>query len=322
MRAVMRRLRPHSRGQALVESALLAPILLLLLVGGMQVAYLGYGAVSVDTAAREGARVAAENAQTALSFTNGTNPSSYTCASDPSTDANPVCQAIANNAGLLKGQKFVLVRIDTNVAVARATPSDQVPDDIIPVGSCSNQNDALLTGTLSSALALPVSDSLGDSTTSSGAGGFTLCMHGTGNTSQTVTITVNGTASGQTCTGQTSTSISKSGSQWSASPASVTVALSCTTASSSSSTTTTTTTTSTTSTSTSSITFSTSINFGTTTGGDNCTQVPAAGTYVTVTVEYQASILVPLLNTLLADPGQGYKTLKSVVTMRVEPCTT
>jgi Flp pilus assembly protein TadG len=316
MRAVMHRLRPRSRGQALVESALLAPILLLLLVGGMQVAYLGYGAVSIDTAAREGARVAVEDAQTALSFTSGSTPSSYTCAADPSTDSNPVCQAIANNAGLLKGQKFVLVRIDTNVAVARTMPRDQVPADVVRVGSsCSNQNDAQVSGSISPAMALPVSDTLGDSTTSDGAGSFTLCMKGTGNNSQTVSINVNGTSGGQTCTGTASTTISKSGNKWSASPASVSVTVTCISPSSTSSTTTT-------STTTSSITFSTSIDFGSTPAGSPCTQVPAAGTYVTITVEYQASIMVPLLNTLLADPGQGYKTLKSVVTMRVEPCTT
>jgi Flp pilus assembly protein TadG len=302
-------------GQALVETALLAPFLLLLLVGGMQVAYLGYAAVSIDTAAREGARVAVENAATALSFTSGSTPSSYTCAANPATDPNPVCQAVANNAGLLKGQNFALVRIDTNVAVSQATPSDQVPDDIVAVGNCSNQNDALVLGQLSQAMALPVSDTLGDSTTSAGDGSFSLCMHGTGSTTQTVTITASGTSGGQVCTGQASTSISKTGSQWSASPSSLTLTLSCTTITTSTSSTTTT------STSTTS-TFSTSVTFSGTPSANSCSQVPAAGTYVTVTVKYQASVLVPVLNSLLADSGQSYKTLTSVVTMRVEPCTT
>jgi hypothetical protein len=64
------------------------------------------------------------------------------------------------------------------------------------------------------------------------------------------------------------------------------------------------------------------VSFNGTPTANTCTQTPAAGTYVTVTVVYQASVLVPLLNTLLADSGKSYKTLKSVVTMRVEPCTT
>lgn len=316
MRAVTRRLlRPGVRGQALVETALLAPVMLVLLCGGMQVAYLGYSAVSVDTAAREGARVAVEDAGTALSFSSATSPSSYTCAADPTTDANPVCQAVANNAGLLKGQKFAMIRIDTNVSVARATPSLDVPDDVAPVGNCANQNDALVSGQLSQSIVLSISDTLGDATTSAGDGSFSLCMRGSGSTTQTVTISASGTSGSVTCSGQTSTSISKSGSSWQASPASVTVPLSCTTASTATSSTTTTTT-STTST------FSTTVTFNGTPTANTCTQTPAAGTYVTVTVVYQASVLVPLLNTLLADSGRSYKTLKSVVTMRVEPCTT
>lgn len=316
-------MRPRTRrmlGQAMVETALLAPFLLLLMLGGMQVAYLGYAAVSIDTAAREGARVAVESAPTALTFTNGTNPSSYTCAADPSTDSNPVCQAVANNAGLLKGQKFSLVRIDTNVAVSRRQPADDVPGDVVQVGSCSNQNDAQYDGTLSPPMAIAVTDSLGDNTTSDVSGAFTLCMHGTSSTSQTVTVTASGTAGGLSCTGQADTSISKSQDQWTASPSTATITLTCTSTSTSSSSSTSTTTT--TSTSSSTTTFSSTVSFAPETAGGTCTETPSAGTYVTVTVQYQASILVPLLNTLLADSGKSYKTMQAVVTMRVEPCTT
>lgn len=314
MRGVKLRRRRWTLGQAMVETALLAPVLLVLLLGGMQVAYLGYDAVSIDTAAREGARVAVENAQTALSFS-GTTPSTYKCASNPANDANPICKAVANNAGLLNGQTFALVEIDTNVVVAQRPPSDAVPGDVAQMGSCSNNNDAQFAGTISPALILPVTDSLGDSTSSDGSGNFTLCMHGTGSTTQTVSIQVNGTDGGLTCSGSSTTSISKSGNQWTATPSSGTVDVACTTPTPTPGTSSTS--------STSSATFSLpSFNFAPHSASDSCTEVPAAGTYVTVTVEYQASILVPLLNTLLADSGKSYKTMKAVVTMRVEPCTT
>ncbi|TME49965.1 MAG: pilus assembly protein [Chloroflexi bacterium] len=44
------------RGQALVELALVAPILIVFLLGGSQVGAIAYAQVSLDTAAREGAR--------------------------------------------------------------------------------------------------------------------------------------------------------------------------------------------------------------------------------------------------------------------------
>jgi Flp pilus assembly protein TadG len=314
MRGVRLRSRRRRLGQAMVETALLAPILLVLLLGGMQVAYLGYDAVTIDTAAREGARVAVENAQTSLSFSS-TSPTSYTCAANPASDSNPVCKAVAQNAGLLNGQNFALVRIDTYVTVAQRPP-DTVPGDVMQVGSCSNNNDAQFAGTISPGYILPVTDSLGDSTSSDGSGNFTLCMHGTGSTTQTVSISVSGTYGGQTCNGSTSTSISKSGSQWTASPSSGTVYATCTTPAA-------TTSSSSSSSTTSSSSFTMpNFSFVPHSSSDTCTEVPTAGTYITVTVEYQASVLVPLLNSLLADSGKNYKTMKSVVTMRVEPCTT
>lgn len=102
------RRRARSRGQSLVEMALLAPVLLVLMLGTLQVAYLGYGAVTIDTATREAGRIAGINLSALQSIAQGGN--SYTCAANPATDANPICQAVANNAGLLSGHTFSLVR--------------------------------------------------------------------------------------------------------------------------------------------------------------------------------------------------------------------
>ena len=52
--------RGRASGQSLVELALVAPILLVLIVGGAQIGALVYGGISVATAAQEGARVASE----------------------------------------------------------------------------------------------------------------------------------------------------------------------------------------------------------------------------------------------------------------------
>jgi Flp pilus assembly protein TadG len=75
MRALSRR-RPAARrrragGQALVEVALVLPVLAVLLVGGAQIGALLYGQVTLDTATREGARVASQHPNTSGAFNNG-----------------------------------------------------------------------------------------------------------------------------------------------------------------------------------------------------------------------------------------------------------
>jgi Flp pilus assembly protein TadG len=91
----------RSRGQSLTELALLAPLLLLLLLGAGQLGALVYTGVSLDTAAHDGARLASEQPNGSGAYTGGIhNAGTVTC---PPTTGNPVCTAVSNGSGLLSG---------------------------------------------------------------------------------------------------------------------------------------------------------------------------------------------------------------------------
>ena len=84
----------HDAGQALVESALVAPLLIALLIGAAELARFAYGAIEVANAARAGAQYGAQSGYTASdtagivnaaandasNLTGLTTTSSYTCA--------------------------------------------------------------------------------------------------------------------------------------------------------------------------------------------------------------------------------------------------
>lgn len=102
MRAVRRRRRPAgSRGQSLTELAISVPILMVLLVGVAQVGALVYGAVTVDTAARDGARVAAQQPNNSGAYSNGAPVGTTVTCTTAST--NPVCVAVVHSSGLVSG---------------------------------------------------------------------------------------------------------------------------------------------------------------------------------------------------------------------------
>lgn len=71
MNGWMRRLRDCERGQALVEAAIAAPILFVLLMGAGEIARIAYMAIEVANAARAGAAYAALSANT-IGDTKGT----------------------------------------------------------------------------------------------------------------------------------------------------------------------------------------------------------------------------------------------------------
>jgi Flp pilus assembly protein TadG len=173
MRAVRAaRGRRWGRGQALVELAISAPFLLILLGGSAQLGTIAYGAVTVDTAAREGARVATENPHTSL---DALSSSPYTCTAN---DANPICVAVRNASGMLDSSKFTIT-ITSPAQVSR------VPDDVVRVSvqSCST-SQATVTGTVSNlpsgATGATVQGSAGgsQSVVSTGTNGaYTLCLN-------------------------------------------------------------------------------------------------------------------------------------------------
>ena len=98
-------MRSNSRGQALTEFALAATILLTLLVGVAQVAVIYFALVAVDTAAREGARVASEQPGNTTTFSSPLAGGSHTCTT-ASSEPN-ACKAVYNSTrsalgGLIK----------------------------------------------------------------------------------------------------------------------------------------------------------------------------------------------------------------------------
>jgi Flp pilus assembly protein TadG len=118
----VRRLRPRSRGQALVELAIAAPLLLSLLLGVAQVAVIVYDQVTVDTAAREGARVGSEQPNGSGAYSGGSPVAApYPTCPSSGTSTNPVCNAVWNASGLLSGQSMA-------VSIAPQAASGYSPD--------------------------------------------------------------------------------------------------------------------------------------------------------------------------------------------------
>lgn len=112
MRAVTATRRPpralrrkrRSGAQSLVEFSLAAPIVLVLIIGAAQLGAILYANITVATAARDGARVAATQPINSKAFlpVPPASPyptgSSYHCASG---DTTPACQAVTSSQGLL-----------------------------------------------------------------------------------------------------------------------------------------------------------------------------------------------------------------------------
>jgi Flp pilus assembly protein TadG len=102
-------IRHRSRGQALAELAIAAPLVLVLIMGVAQVGVIVYDQVTVDTAAREGARIASEQPNGSQAYSGGAAvaPPYPTCPSSGST-TNPVCNAVWNASGMLNGQSMAV----------------------------------------------------------------------------------------------------------------------------------------------------------------------------------------------------------------------
>jgi Flp pilus assembly protein TadG len=292
----MRRSR-RRRGQALVEVALTAPFLLVLLAGGAQLGTIAYGMVSVDTAAREGARVASENPHTGLDPLS----SSYTCTAN---DANPVCAAVRKSSGQLDATKLTIT-ITSPLALSL------LPRDIIAVANPCSSSEATLTGTVSNlpagATGATVQGSAGGSQTavSTGTNGaYTLCLTPG---SQVITATAFGSGCDYGAAARLTFTAGVTSTQNFALPSS------CPTP----------------------VPLSTATPWPTPSPGatpfPSATPVPGASCpsatrvtdsqYVTVTVSYPVSIFVPFAG-FLADPGNAQqRTARSSVTMEIEPCT-
>jgi hypothetical protein len=347
--------RPRRRGQALVETALTAPMLVMLLLGGAQVGQIAYDQVSLDTAAREGARagVAAPNAALKTGgnywYTSTTTTPSHQCTSADFTlaTANPICFAALNGAGYLTPSAFtsnpcssssasacitISVRCVsqtstpcTSLAALRAGPP---PARLVSnTTSCNTGNQAEVDGTVSgipSGLVATLSDSAGDTAVTNITGTYQYCVTAT---SQVTTETITAHVGSFGCGGY-SGSVQLSVVHGSVYPdQNITVTPNtCTTSSTTSSTSTTTTTGTGTTTSSSSSTTATT-NTGTLSNGPSasCTPPPSLTTdfynyYFTVKITYPAPVFVPFINGLF-QTGNGYRTISTSVTYAINPCT-
>jgi Flp pilus assembly protein TadG len=123
--------RSVGRGQSLVEFALLAPILVVLLVGSAQVGAILYAGISVASAAEDGARVASEQPISSTAFAaGGAAGAGTTCAV---ASSNPACQAVAQSKGLLGTVTTTVAKSTAHTTPACSTNSAWVPDGYVTV---------------------------------------------------------------------------------------------------------------------------------------------------------------------------------------------
>jgi hypothetical protein len=314
-----------SRAQAMVETALAAPFVILLLVGGVQVASISYGQVTIDSAAREGARVATEHPVTALtnsstgtSFFSSSASTSYTC--NGASDPNIVCQAVYDSPGLLQSMfdksRFTVV-ITANVPPARAPlPGDEgVPGDVERIG-CSG--GVVVDGVVSGAgggIKYNVSASGTGTTlttqTNPAQGTYSLCIAVSSAQTETITASYGTLTCGLPAyQGSVQVSIAPGGGPYD--NTNVTVkALSCPSPTPQASPTP----------NPSATPVPAPTPLPTNDYGFTCNGIAASidGTYITVQVSYPMPLFVPFLGRFF-DSGNGNHTATATVTMRVEPC--
>ncbi len=133
MRAVRQRRRARGQGaQSMLEFALIAPVLLVLVVGAAQLGAILYAGVSVASAAHDGATVASEQPITSGAYKLG-GPgvvvgSGATCPAS----GNPVCPAVAQSQGLLT-TAATTISPGSTVGTGSGCHSDWVPDGYVTV---------------------------------------------------------------------------------------------------------------------------------------------------------------------------------------------
>jgi hypothetical protein len=301
-------------GQALVEVALITPTLMALVGGAGQVGAVAYGNVTVDTAAREGARVATDYPNRALDFVKTLGASTYTCGQTPSDSSTEtsVCDAVRSASGLLPASQMA-ISLAANHAVSR------LPADVVRVGNpCPGAAPASgIVGNLPAGSVATMSSPSAASSgmvTSDSAGNYSICLAIPSSSTLTTTITAT-TVNAAGCTYHTSISVTVSTTKTvTPTPANMTLPSS-----------------------------------GTCPGTPTPTPVATPGptptawalgpvptpapslpcstvvpdtSYVAVTVSYRVPIFVPFVNRILADtPSASVRTVSATEVMQIEPCT-
>jgi hypothetical protein len=270
----------------------------MLLGGAAQVGTIAYGLVTVDTAAREGARVASENPHTGL---DPLSSSPYTCRAN---DANPVCVAVRNASGQLDYTRLT-------ITITSPSTLSRAPADAVRVSNPCGSSEATLTGVVSN---LPTG--AGGATVQGSAGGSRSAVSTGTNGAYTLCLTpgsqvVTATAFGSGCDYGDATRLTVAAG--STATQSFSLPASCPTPPPLSSATPAPTATP----------GSTPFPSATPVAGADCpseTRVTDQQ-YVTVTVSYPVPIFVPFAG-FLGDPANPrQRTATSSVTMEIEPCT-
>lgn len=140
MRAVNHPRRSHRRessAQALIELALVAPFLLLLIVGAAQIGAILYAGVSVATAAQEGARVASEQPIRASAYTVTGGAVTVGAGATCPAAGNPVCDAVAQAKGLLSSVTTSIAP-GTTPGTGTNCPPQSVGDGYVTVTVATN----------------------------------------------------------------------------------------------------------------------------------------------------------------------------------------
>lgn len=197
--------RRRRRGQAMVEFALIAPFLVILVAGGSQVGAIAYAQISADTAAREGARAGVQAPNKSLVWT-GAAPSTHTCTTSDYA-SNPICVAVLNADGFLSpsaftsaapasgtspcvaGQACATITVGSTLSAYHGTPRIRLAAS--GSSGCNTGSQATVTGVVSGmgGVAGTVIDTTGDSLTTDTSGNFTMCVTAnTETTSQTLTV--------------------------------------------------------------------------------------------------------------------------------------
>jgi Flp pilus assembly protein TadG len=221
--------RGHRRrrgGQSLVEMALVAPILVVMLVGAAQVGSLAFGLVSIDSATREGARAGALSPTGALTtyvagvaqtwYVAGTTTTHQCTTSDftrpttnPPTSGNPVCLAVLDSGGTLSQNLFTSNPCGSAsqacVTIAVIQPvglrSMEVGPPVVRLyGSSCNGANATVTGVVSgmpSGSIATVTASTGETQPTDTSGNFSICIRANASTTtQTLTAQVGAVSCG------------------------------------------------------------------------------------------------------------------------------
>jgi hypothetical protein len=212
---VPRRGRPHvrRRGQSLVELALVAPILVVMLLGAAQVGSIAFGLVSIDSAAREGARAGAlapnsslidySNSSTWYTGSTTTHQCNTSDFGTPTTAGNPICEAVLNSSGTLSRSSFTnnpcasaqQACVTISVKPAAGLLSLQVAPHParLEASSCLGSN-ATVSGVVSgmpSGQTATVTATTGETQPTDTAGNFSICILANAlTTSQTLTAQI------------------------------------------------------------------------------------------------------------------------------------